>query len=181
VTDVRFKREMDHLLRLKTILDSDTILPLRFDVEPLSLDLRRSKITIKGIRSLTGNPDQTAACTGDRFTITMEVPQGYPWNAIPNIRFGSPVPFHPHVWTNGGICWGTANAPQPDRWLADWFRGVVEYLQYNQDPVSMLRINPDSPANSSAMVWWQSKGSSISRYVTSIDMSRLRFWIDQLR
>ncbi len=181
MSDERFENEIKQLNRLKTLLEQDSILPLRFDLERLSLDFRRFKLTIRGIKSLISNPNSGSSNTASTFIITVQVPSGYPWNAIPDIRFQQPIPFHPHVWPDGRICWGTANAPQPDLALADWIRGVVEYLQYNQDQGSLLRINPDSPANREATDWWQRNVASLSRYVPPIDIARLRRWIERSR
>ena len=181
MSDERFKNEITQLTRLKNILQSDVVLPLRFDIQPLGLGYRRFKLTITGITSLVMNPGSSALRTANTFTVNVEVPLGYPWTAKPEIRFEPPLPFHPHIWPAGSICWGSGNNPNPDLTLADWIRGVVEYLQYNQDQASLLRMNPSSPANREAMQWWQSQRGSVSRYVPPIDMARLRVWINQTR
>lgn len=166
MSDERFENEIKQLNRLKTLLEQDSILPLRFDLERLSLDFRRFKLTIRGIKSLISNPSSGSSNTASTFIITVKVPSGYPWYAIPDIRFQQPISFHPHVFPDGRICWGTDNnKPQPDLFLADWIRGVVEYLQYNQDQGSLLKMNPSSPANGTAMDWWQTNARNISDYV----------------
>src|SRR3954464_10071030 len=103
MSEERFKNELKQVLRLKTLLDGDTVLPLRFEVTPESLDLRRFRLTLSGVTSLAGSEHRIA----DKFTLLVEVPTGYPRTAIPNIRFVDPIPFHPHVWESGAICWGT--------------------------------------------------------------------------
>jgi ubiquitin-protein ligase len=177
MSEQRFRNELKQLLRLKTLLDGDTVLPLRFEITPESLDLRRFRLTLSGITSLAGSPHRTA----DKFTLLVEVPTGYPQTKIPNIRFIEPVPFHPHVYLNGIICWGTGNTAQIDLFLVDWFRGIVEYLQYDQDHRSLLRIDPGSPANRIALEWWLANSHRISSFVKPIDLRRLRYWIDHSR
>lgn len=173
----RFRNEFNQLIKLKSLLENDAILPLRFDIERLTLEGKKFKLVISGITCLVNNPEQTART----FTLTVEVPSGYPNTAIPNIKFQDCIPFHPHIFPGGSICWGTGSVPQPDLILADWIRGVVEYLQYNQDRGSMLKINHDSPANRDARDWWQRNKRNISHYIPPIDMNRLRFWINQSR
>jgi len=168
-------------MRLKQLLDHDTILPLRLRVDPLNLDWRRFRLTITGITSLTNNPDSSRSPTSPAVALPVEVPLGYPESRIPDIRFESPIPFHPHIWPDGRICWGTQDRPQFDLTLADWVRGVIEYLQYSQGEGSLFHIDSTSPANAQALAWWQRNRSRINRYVTPIDMARLRFWINQSR
>lgn len=175
----RFSNEIAQLARLKVVLDSDTVIPLRFDIQRLSLDHRRFRITIRGIQSLIRNPSSSpSSATANSFVIVVDVPSGYPWSQIPKIRFESPIPFHPHIWADGSICWGTQNNPQPDLTLSDWLYQIIEYLQYSNE---LLQINPNSPANTDARNWWQANRNSVSRYVPRIDMARLRSWIDRLR
>jgi hypothetical protein len=172
-----FRNELKHVLRLKTLLEGDTVLPLRIEITPESLDLRRFRLTLSGVPSLTGTPPRTV----DRFTLSVEVPSGYPQHDIPIIHFVDPIPFHPHVFPHGEICWGTESSPQVDLFLVDWLRGVVEYLQYDRDQGSLLRINPESPANKIAMEWWLSNHHLISSLVKPIDLGRLRTWINHSR
>ncbi len=177
----RYRREIQHLLRLKEILEHDTVLPLRIEIRRQSLGFRRFIVTITGIRSVVLPRSGVEPSTANRFVVEVSVPSGYPHNAIPHIRFQAPIPYHPHVYRSGEICWGTGNTPQLDLWLADWIRAVIEYLQYNQDPGSALRINPRSPANGEALRWWRQHQRSLRRYVPPIDMGRLRRWIDATR
>lgn len=65
--------------------------------------------------------------------------------------------------------------------LADWIRGIIEYLAYNEDPGSALRINPNDPANAEARDWWIQNRESLGRYISRIDMARLRRWIERTR
>jgi len=176
----RFTNEITQLTRLKAVLDRDSVLPLRFDIQRLTLDHRRFKLTIRGISSLIRNPSfSSSPATANSFTLIVNVPSGYPWHQIPDIRFQEPFPFHPHIWPDGRVCWGTSNTPQPDLTLSDWLYNVIEYLQYNRE--ALLRMNPNSPANQAALEWWKGNKQSISRYVPPIDMARLRLLIDRLR
>jgi ubiquitin-protein ligase len=175
--EARFKNELENLLLFKRVLDGDNVLPVRLEIERMSLDYRRFKVVINGIKSLTANKDGTRAGTGTAFKILVEVPPEYPFTAIPNIQFQDTIPFHPHVYTDGRICWGTVNSPQPDLSLADWIRQVLEYLTYNKD--SIIKMNPNSPANRTALDWWQSNKLMISSSVTSIDMSRVRLLVNR--
>jgi ubiquitin-protein ligase len=177
----RYKNEIIQLLRLKKVLDGETKLPLRFDLERLSVDSRKFKLTIRGITSLINIPRSGSTYTASTFILTVEIPSGYPQTAIPDIRFQQPIPFHPHIHSDGRICWGTGNEPQIDLNLLDWFRVVIEYLQYYQDQSSRFKMNSSSPANTTARDWWRNNSSTISRYVPPIDISRLCHWIDQSR
>ncbi|MGH2531798.1 MAG: ubiquitin-conjugating enzyme E2 variant [Thermomicrobiales bacterium] len=177
--DVRFQREIAQIPRLQKLLEADQVLPLRLAFERQSLDLRRSRVTMRGLRSIVAEPGVLRGGDADVFTITLAVPPEYPWSRIPDIRFIGNIPFHPHVWTHGGICWGTAHTPQPDLMLVDWLVRIVEYLQFNQS--SLIGINQTSPANGAAMRWWQRHARDIARYVPPIDLARLRFWADQAK
>lgn len=179
--DERFKNELSHLSKLKAVLDKDSILPLRLGIERQSLDFRRFRLTIEGIRSLANNPAVHSSPVASTFVITVRIPSGYPWTEIPDIRFEQPILFHPHVYSDGRICWGDGNDPQPDLTIADWVYRVVEYLQYNRDEGSHLRINLNDPANGAARDWWRQSRGNISRYVPAIDTGRLRAWIDRSR
>lgn len=181
MSDEAVRREIEHLKRLQQLLAMDIQLPLRIDIKEEGLSGRKLNITISGIRGLVDSPDRSSSPARANFQLSMEIPPGYPDHSIPNIRFLSPVPFHPHIYTHGGICWGTANAPQPNLWLADWLRLLVEYLQYNQDPAVMLGIDRTSPANGDALSWWAQSGRSISRYVPRIDLARLQNLINRSR
>lgn len=181
MSEERFQTELNQLMKLRRVLETDTILPLRFDIQRLKLNYRHFKVTIKGLTSLVLESGSARPGTASTFIINVQVPTGYPFHAIPKITFEHPIPFHPHIFTHGGICWGSGNNASPDLTLADWIRGVVEYLQYNQDQASMLRMNPASPANREAMGWWQSNGTRVSRYVPPINMARFRVWIDRTR
>jgi ubiquitin-protein ligase len=179
--DDRFSTEITSLQRLKVLLDKDTTLPIRFELERMSLDFRRFRLAFRGIQSIVKNPSLGSDATASVFTVEVQVSSGYPWSQIPQIKFLPPVPFHPHVWSDGRICWGTNNEAMPDLSLADWTRGVIEYLLYNQDGGSLLRINPDSPANREALAWYQRNRGRITTYVPSQDLGRLRTWIDRCR
>lgn len=179
--DERFKNELSHLSRLKAVLDNDSILTLRLGIERQSLDFRRFRLTIEGTRSLVNNPTVDSSPVASTFAVTVEIPSGYPWTKIPDIRFEQPIPFHPHVYPTGAICWGTGNDPQPDLTLADWVYLLVEYLQYNQDEGSHLRMNISDSANGAAGAWLDHNRRNISRYVPTINMPRLRAWVDRSR
>lgn len=179
MADQRLDNEKKHLLRLKVVLDKDAALQVRFEIIPLSLDYRTFRIVINGIKSLIFNPQVTTKYSSSSFNTIWRIPSGYPWEAIPNIQFENPIPFHPHVWKDGRICWGTQNKAQPDYVLADWLRCLIEYLAFNQN--SLIQMNTGSPANSEANDLWKSNKSIIQRNISVIDMNRLRFWIDHSR
>lgn len=173
----RFRNELKQLLRLKTLLDGDKVLPLRFEITSESLNLRRFRLTLRGVTSLVENSSRTA----DRFTLLVEVPDAYPESRIPKISFVDPKPFHPHVHPWGEICWGTRYSPQIDLFLVDWFRGVIEYLQYDQDGGSLLRIDARSPANNAAMNEWLADPQRIYALIKPLDLPRFRYWINRSR
>lgn len=172
----RIRVEVAQLLKLKRLLDADRVLPLRFDAERRSLNSRDWALVIRGIESPTSATSRVA-----QFNVSLHVAQGYPWTAMPKIAFDGPVPFHPHIFPDGRICWGSGSKAQPDLTLVDWFRGLIEYLQHNQDSGSLYQVNPNSPANQEALTWWQRNRRQISKVVPPIDMDRLRFWISQCR
>jgi ubiquitin-protein ligase len=177
LSEERFQNELKQLWRLKKLLDRDTVLPLRIEITPKSLNKRRFELTIRGVTSLTG----TSQTKANKFNLMIEVPMRYPEEEIPNIRFLDPKPFHPHVWEGGAICWGSGSSPQYDLFLVDWVRSIVEYLQYNQHQGSLLRINTISAANKTAMQWWVENARRIPSFVPPIDLNRLRYWINQSR
>lgn len=179
MNDIRLENELKHLTRLKNILDKDTILPIRFEIQKKSLDFRTFSITITGIKSLIKNPKLTSNYSAQRFNTTWNIPIGYPWTRYPNIIFVSPIPYHPHIYTSGAICWGSLSGPQPDYALADWFRFIIEFLVINEN--SLMKINTNSPANHDATKWWKSNNYLLYKYITRLDMPRLRFWIDRTR
>lgn len=181
MSDDSIKREIDHLMRVKRMLDADRQMPLRLDIRQEGLSGRKLNISISGIRGLVADPQQSPSPVRAYFQVSLEIPPGYPHTAIPVIKFVNPVPFHPHIYTHGGICWGTSNAPQPSLWLADWVRLLIEYLQYNQDPTVMLKLNSASPANSTALAWWSSHGRDLPRYVPRVDLPRLQTLINRAR
>lgn len=175
----RVTREIAQIPRLQSLLASDTVLPLRISFERKSLDSRHSLIKIDGITSIVANPNNKRRHTSDSFGIDLRVPTAYPWEAIPQIQFVGKPPFHPHVFRDGRICWGSADTPQPDLMLVDWLARVVEYLQFNQS--SLIGMNPASPANNEALTWWMSNKAGVARYVPPIDLGRLRFWVNQAK
>jgi len=177
--DIRFDNEIKHLIRLKQIIDNDNILPLRFNIQRKSLNFRLFEISINGITSLVESPEISANFHSSNFNTTWNIPVGYPWTAIPNIIFNKPIPFHPHVFRSGGICWGSLSTAQPDYTLADWLRCVIEYLVQNKN--TLIRINTSSPANHEATLWWSRNISNLNRYVSTIDLARFRYWIDRTR
>ncbi len=172
----RYRNEINHLLTLKELLDNDSILLLRFSVKPGSLDFRRFELIMSGLEGLITSPSDSSSYKRTSFSISVEVPPGYPLLSIPLIKFLQPIPFHPHIFTTGNICWGTGNAPQLDLCLVDWFLRVVEYIAYVK-----TWINPDSPANGSAMRWWIANKRSVDRYIQPINLSRLRVWVDNAK
>lgn len=175
----RLINERQQLMRFKTMLDKDSVLPVRFQILKPSLDFTTFQITITGIRSLISKPTSGSSCTSSTFNLTWRLPVGYPWGAYPAINFEPPVPFHPHIFESGSICWGSANKAEPDLTLADWLGRIIEYLIYNQN--SLVRMNPASPANRSANDWWSVYKSQLPNYVTNVDMNRIRFWIENTR
>lgn len=171
----RFPNDLKHLLTLKELLDGDQVLPVRIHLERQSLDFRRFTLTLSGVEGLAIGTN--TFCKVSSFLVWVEVPPGYPKSAPPNICFIEPIPFHPHVWTNGVICWGEElRNPQPNMFLVDWFKELVKYIAYEES-----KINSGSPANGQALDWWQQHRRSLGRYVAPLDMPRLRFWVDKAK
>lgn len=176
MASVRVANEIKQLQRLKRVLDADTRLPLRFDLSSLTVEFTDFRLTIRGLTSPISSTG-----SADVFKTRWSLPTGYPVAFGPNICFETPIPFHPHVWTSGRICWGSLNGPQREMYLMDWFRSIVEFLQYNQDSTALIKIDSRSPANSDALSWWTQRRARIGGVVPPIDVPRLRFLIEQCR
>lgn len=173
----RVNNEIVMLMRLAEIIRLDPELPVALDVthDP-DRNMLRLQLDIVGLALLGNDPKPVP-----RFTVSVRLPSDYPLSA-PEFKFDHPVPFHPHVWRDGRICWGTAlNRPRPDLMLVDWVRGVFDYLQFSQDPASLLLIDPSSPANVQALHWYNSNRASLLKYVPPIDMARFRALVEQAR
>jgi len=177
MSDERFQNEMKHLYALRDLLEQDTRLPLRLRIERGSLDFREFSLKLSGISAFVADPCSTGQSTAPAFSLNFRVPEGYPFSTIPNISFGEPVPLHPHIWTDGRICWGTAWNPRPDLQLSHWLVHVVEYLQYSQGDQSTLDINRNSLANRDALHCWDAHRKDLGRYVPPIDLARLRLHV----
>lgn len=178
----RYKQEYLQLSRLVQLLNADTNVPIRLAIQPEDLSRRKFKLRISGMRSLVANPDSNSAPARATFNLRVSIPPGYPSRESPDIWFEDPIPFHPHVFLDGRICWGTAWRAQRNLMLADWIRGVIEFLEYYQDPGSSFGINEDSPANPEAMSWWHGHRDSIARYVPPVrSLSRFRLLIDRAK
>lgn len=177
MSDVRFKNEIAQLGRLRELLAKDRQLTLRLDLTPTSLTWREFKIGISGLSALA--IDGGGWSHAKKFQVRVQVPADYPHGAPPFFKFEQPVPFHPHIWSGGNICWGTQQRPQPNLMLVDWVRALIDYLQFGQD--ANVQINRHSPANSAALAWYESHQTRLSEYVPRIDMERLRAWIERAR
>src|SRR3989304_4276246 len=95
----RFLRELGHLGRLQDVLSHDAHLPIRLQYPRTSIDYRQFQLDLAGVPSLVS--DGANAKRADRFSLDIHVPAGYPWEDKPNIRFSSPIPFHPYVFASG--------------------------------------------------------------------------------
>lgn len=172
----RYINEIRQLNTLKNLLERDKTLPIRIDLEFENLARTIFKITINGITSLIANPLNNNS-TANKFLIRVKVATD-PFREIPIITFLDPIPFHPHIYTNGSICWGTLNTPQPDKVLLDWLYNIIEYLLYTD---TLLIINVNSPANREAVELWQNNRNKILENVSKINMERLRYLIQIAR
>jgi ubiquitin-protein ligase len=177
MSDVRFQNEIQQLARLGRLLSQDARLTLRLQLEPRSVRWREFVLKIDGISGLVIAVSGPYPSTS--FAVYVRVPSAYPAE-IPKFQFLEPVPFHPHVWPSGAICWGSQQMrPRPDLMLIDWVRSLIDYLQFSQD--ADIVINRNSPANRAALIWYEANGARLRHYVPRIDMARLRVWLDRAR
>ena len=176
----RFRNELQQLITLKELLDDDKVLPISFEVNRKSLDFQCFEIVIHGLSCLIINMPKKKEVRN--FYIDINIPPGYPWEALPHIYFTKNIPFHPNVYTSGSICWGKlGTSPQPDLHLVDWFGLLIDFLQYTHDREGLIVLDEDSAANRSASSWWNANRIRIDQFITKIDLARLRFWIDKSR
>lgn len=182
----RFYNELKQLHNLAGMLEANSGLRVSLSVKRLTLDFRSFGVNLSGLRSLVKKPpsvSQLQDAVSDSFNVLFSVPRDYPFSK-PDIKFDRPIPFHPHIWRDGRICWGTLGDPRASqqdwitRMLVGWVGAIVEYLQYEE---GTIRINSGSPANSEAMDWWRSHSKDIRKYVPAIDMAKFRKLIEEAK
>lgn len=177
MSEVRFNTEIAQLGRLCQLLASDRRLTLRLELKRQGLTWRKFFLGIHGLSALAVSGEGWTHASN--FWVDVTVPPTYP-DQPPIFQFQKPtIPFHPHIWVTGAICWGSANRARRDLMLIDWVRDLIDYLQFGQG--ASMAINRNSPANSKAVAWHDSNKSRIGQFVPRIDMERLRFFVDQAR
>lgn len=156
----------------QSYLSHDIITKIRISMAYQSVDKRRFMLTISGVKSpVIANSEYTYA---DEFQAQFDIPDAFP-TAIPVIKFQHPIPFHPHVFRSGSICWGTynvGNATKPS--LIVWVVNLLYYLEYNQHPA--YRMNLDSPANMTARNLYMQNPASITQNIPRFKMFRVVRW-----
>jgi ubiquitin-protein ligase len=153
----------------RRLLANDIITPVRISMNYLDLAKREFILTITGVKSPIITP--TGYSYGDTFRIKITVPDGFP-EAIPVIKFERVIPFHPHVFRSGDICWGTYNVGQVSNpSLIVWVVNLLYYLEYNQHPA--YQMNVLSPANVMARDAYQQQRDIIVRGISPTHMERV--------
>jgi ubiquitin-protein ligase len=175
--DLRLANERDHLLAFQRVLAKDSVLKTRYEILGANMRFTSFQIRITGLDSLKISSNRFAPSS--TFNTQWTIPSNYPEEAIPVVRFMDPIPFNPHVFESGAICWGQGNKPNPNIFLADWLLWTFVLLSYYQE--GTLVINTQSPANGNAMKWYIDNRSRISRFVPKLDYKRLRFWLERTR
>jgi len=169
INQARYELAIRRLESFQRLLAHDIKTPVRISMNYLTLDKRQFILTITGITSpvILDN----GYTYGNTFRVRVEVPDGFP-EAIPNIKFEQAIPFHPHVFRSGNICWGTYNvgsASNPS--LIVWVVNLLYYLEYNQHPAYQMNMN--SPANVTARDFYMQHRTTIVRGITQANMKRV--------
>jgi ubiquitin-protein ligase len=153
----------------KRLLSFDIVTPVRISMAYKTVDKRQFVVTISGVNSpivVDSGYDY-----GKTFQVHFDVPAEFP-TAIPVIKFAQPIPFHPHVYRSGDICWGTYNVGNPSNpSLIVWVVNLLYYLEYNQHPA--YQMNLLSPANVVARNTYQQQQSTILRRISEMHMHRV--------
>jgi hypothetical protein len=168
------KEELRQLLAFRDKINEDRLLGLRLEISqpPGVIDFSQLVVKFVGLTTLVVSGGSYTK-TRDPISLSMTIPSGHASQTKVKTAFLRPVPFHPHVYTSGEICWGNVSNADSSSWtLVMWIMAAIEYLQLNQD--SFIGINPHSPANPIANGWWRSNRGSISREVPQIDLAKLR-------
>jgi ubiquitin-protein ligase len=174
----RIRNEANQLLRLKRILDSDTKLSVRMDIERSGLTFSSFLLRIRGVEGLIAAPGTGSGWKTSTFKVDVTLPSGYPDHKGPGLTIHPPVPFHPHVWPGGSFCLGDLDGPHPDMTLVDWFYAMVEFFNWSEGLIEARDIG----ANRDAKLWWDAhKGQAARRYLAPVDFARLRFFVDTLK
>ena len=173
------QEELRQLMVFRDLIAADPQVRFTIKLTKDALDYSRLLVTFNGLATLTVNGSgfqKHAGPVSARFTI----PPGHAATTRVSIGFTGPVPFHPHVYTNGSICWGNVASSESGSWtLVLWTIALLEILQLNQQ--SFIGINPQSPANPDANRWRNSHQNQIGREVPPIDLARVRQLSYQVR
>ena len=93
---------------------------------------------------------------GGVFRLKVEFPETYPMTA-PDVRFESPIPFHPNIYANGRICIDILQ----HNWSSAYEIGsVLTSIQ-----CLLVDPNPNSPANNTAAVLFTENRSEYNRAI----------------
>lgn len=146
LTQAHYELMIRRLESFRRLLANDIITKVRISTYYLNLAKREFILTITGVKSPIITP--TGYTWGDTFRVKITVPDGFP-EIIPVIKFEHVIPFHPHVFRSGDICWGTYNDGQVSNpSLIVWVVNLLYYLEWNQHPA--YQMNMQSPANVTA-------------------------------
>lgn len=173
------QEELKQLVIFKDLANSQANIGFKLDLKkaPGNLDYSDLLVTVSGLKVLVVSGSGYRATT-EGIPARFVIPPGHPNSSRVSVSFTNPVPFHPHVYTNGSICWGSVATSDAGSWtLTLWTIAVLEYLQMNQR--TFIGVNTNSPANSSANAWYQQNRRKLDRTLPSLDFSRIRKLADQ--
>lgn len=166
------KEELRQLLTFRDLISADKRVPFTIEIEKEALDYSRLLVRFVGLKTLVVDGPGHRTHTGP-ITALVTIPPGHAALNRVSISFRDPVPFHPHVFTSGSICWGSVAQSDAGSWtLVLWTLALLEYLMMNQK--SFIGINPSSPANRNALNWWSSNKNRLASEITQVDLNYVR-------
>ena len=173
------QEELRQLLGFRDLIGADPKIAFRIEIAREAHDYSQLLVKFIGLTTLVVNGSSYRKTT-EPITAHFSIPPGHAATTRVTISFRQPVPFHPHVFPSGSICWGSVSNEDAGSWtLVMWTIALLEYVQFNQQ--TFIGINPNSPANRDANDWWKSHRTSISRNVPPVDLARVRQLSYQVR
>jgi ubiquitin-conjugating enzyme E2 G1 len=111
--------------------------------------------------------DAWLLCLGGNFSCQLTFPPEYPL-LPPSLKFQSPIPFHPNIYTDGRLCISILHPPEDDQY---GYESAAERWSPVQTPetillsvVSLLHDpNDESPANVEAARLWREERDGFSK------------------
>lgn len=158
------KVELNYLFTFANLVNADVKLGLRIEIKRCNFTFSEFNVNLIGIKFPVKENGKVRF--QNEAVVHVKVPSGYPFQANPILRFFEPIPFHPHIYTNGEICFGDLNI-MIDYTLLEWLLLIFEILSYRSKN-SIFKLS-GSLANSEAYDWLKLNGAP-----NNLDISRLR-------